>query len=495
MAQDLFPTPSPAPSKLSPRFWPGISPRSTESLRNLLRDNHDRWHVYFDPKGFHNHSAHFLLAQWTLGADASILEAAYKLECEYQRPSFDSPEPITVNNFKDHLGDDNYYKSYRAFFTEVVNTKGPVAAIEEYIFDLKMNFDPSRGSDKQPEMLNRFFDGLVHPMIHVGYGLEFGLPGMVVEGLSSAAIHHADTSSVITRSLFEAKGVPIIETLTSHLPSALKLSSEDVSSSNVHAFTILARMLKDPQLNVTEAPELALQIYTDTMRTHGERVNKYVREWTVNTADPKEVECKIEELVWTMVMIYGIPGWTEGGDFNADFFHMHLVTSSLFLSSLAAQLNPTSQELLLRGYFAAALGWWVGRGRPSFDIAKFFAADTGHPTPLGPLPTPSKTALPSPTSPVATTPNPWLPIIQTSIVHRDDHLPKLQRSLAHYATLYGLRSSGQADFSNTELPDADKLDGTLFLRVAGLTSKRVGRVREGEEPFSRSWDRPGFYKK
>lgn len=63
-----------------------------------------------------------------------------------------------------------------------MKTKGPAAAIEEYVFDLKVNFDPARAPDKQPEMLNRFFDGLIHPMIHAGYGFEFGLPGMVVEG-------------------------------------------------------------------------------------------------------------------------------------------------------------------------------------------------------------------------------------------------------------------------------------------------------------------------
>ena len=52
------------------------------------------------------------------------------------------------------------------------------------MFDPKMNFDPARDAEnrKQPEMLNHFLDGLFHPMIHVGYGVEFGMPGMVAEG-------------------------------------------------------------------------------------------------------------------------------------------------------------------------------------------------------------------------------------------------------------------------------------------------------------------------
>lgn len=34
-------------------------------------------------------------------------------------------------------------------------------------------------------MLNRFLAGVLHPIIHTGYGAEFGLPGMLVEGTHS----------------------------------------------------------------------------------------------------------------------------------------------------------------------------------------------------------------------------------------------------------------------------------------------------------------------
>ena len=75
-----------------------------------------------------------------------------------------------------------YYNAYLKYFTQVVQSKKDLwAVLEEYLFDPKMNFDSTRGAD-QPEMLNRFFDGLIHPMIHTGYGVEFGVPGMIVEG-------------------------------------------------------------------------------------------------------------------------------------------------------------------------------------------------------------------------------------------------------------------------------------------------------------------------
>jgi len=56
----------------------------------------------------------------------------------------------------------------------------PVATLlEEYVFATRANFP---GNEKRPEMLNRFLQGLLHPQIHTGFGVEFGLPGLVAEG-------------------------------------------------------------------------------------------------------------------------------------------------------------------------------------------------------------------------------------------------------------------------------------------------------------------------
>lgn len=140
-----------------------------------------------------------------------------------------------------------------------------------------------------------------------------------------------------------------------------------------------------------------------------------------------------------------------------------------------------SREIFLRGYFLTVVTTWISRGRAELDIKRFVDAVSTNPPPSGSLPTPNKVTLPSPDSAKAVTPNPWLPIIETAVVHPDDHLVKLQRALAHYASLYGSRQAGLPDFKNTELPSADLLDGSFFIRVAGLSAKSLGRIREGEE--------------
>lgn len=488
---DLFPAPSPPPSRISPRSFPGSTHQSTTVLRALLKENHEKFHVFFNAMGFHNHMTHYLLALWGLGADSEIIKAAYASESAFQAPAYESPEPITVDNFHNHLGDEKFYNAYLKFFTEAVRSEGIWQTLEKFIFSSEFNYN---GPDNtKPEMLNRFLDGLLHPMIHVGYGCEFGLPGMIVEGLASAAVHHDTTTVLLPESMWKSEATSV-GTVTSLLSSSLNLglgTSSPSPSKNVHALTILARVLKDQHLGelVNKDP---IGTFTGNVEKHGESLLKYVSQWTFDSSDPKEVERKVEELVWTNVIIYGIGGWSRGKAFNSDFMLMHLVTSSIFLSSITANIKAASQEILLRGYLILSLAWWISRGRPGFDIEGFFNEDTAYPVPQGPFPTPHAQSLPSPVSPKATTPNPWFPIIQTSLVIPDDHIPKLHRALAHFGSLYGNRAPGEPDFAGTELPFAEKLDGSLFIRVAGLANERL-RDKDLDISGSKFWDRQGFF--
>ena len=77
-----------------------------------------------------------------------------------------------------------YYRAYLQFFTKVLSEKGAAATLEEYIFSPKANIEPPKSGQPPMEMTNRLFSGLLHPLIHTGYGAEFGLPGMFAEGAS-----------------------------------------------------------------------------------------------------------------------------------------------------------------------------------------------------------------------------------------------------------------------------------------------------------------------
>ncbi|KAL0069224.1 hypothetical protein AAF712_003587 [Marasmius tenuissimus] len=465
---DLWPVPSLPPTPLAPNRLPGTSPQSTEKLRELLRINHENWHTFYDEMGRHNHISHHLLALWSMGADAEILQKGYDLHVQLQKPKGDPKEAITKENFVDHLADRSYYKAYVDFFTKVVSEKGGVAALEEYLFSDEMNLQDFNENREVPEMLDHFHSGILHPLIHVGGGVEFGLPGMIVEGLAETAVNSAGNKHIVPRAMFEYHS----------------------EREGVHALNILARVYQDGSLSVNE------KLLTEVKDDMAASLLQYALNWLPDLHPSLELaQEKVGELEWASTIMYAIPGFKAGEDFNADFVAMHLVTSSLFLSSLVASLSPRSRALLLRTQLAQCLLVWTRLGKPKLDIAGFYAADTAHPNTLNislSPPAPSKFALPSSTSPLAVNPNPWFFILRQALVHPDDHVSKTIRTLNHYATKYGTVPAGYFGETAKELEGADKLDGTLFVRAAGLTVNRLAREVEELPPYHTFWDRRTF---
>ncbi|KAK0242985.1 hypothetical protein EDD85DRAFT_813399 [Armillaria nabsnona] len=477
---ELFPTPSSAASILTPAFLPGADADSTLAMQSVLRDNHDKWHIFFNDKGFHNHISHHILAIWALGASKEIIEAVYRVDIPTMRPAIKSPGPISSANFNAHLGDGKYYDAYMAFFKEKLSEKGTASVLEEFIFSESANVDVTPNGNQQPGMLNRFLGGLVHSMIHTAYGLEFGLPGIVVEGLAQTAVHPDTLQNLLPYSALNS-----VAASDAHAEKATGLETPHLPMANgkkgIHAFDVLARVLKDDTLTIPlSSDENAIET---TLRANGEALFRYTNQWTLHPSDPKELRRKIEELQWMNTIIYTVSGSRPGKRFHADFFLMHLVTSSLFLPSLVNFLSSTSQALLLRSYMAVTFAWWISRGRPSFDIPKFYESDNSESV------NSDSSSMTATSGNLSSTPNPWFAIIQQALFHPDDHLCKTQRALAYFAGLYGTRPGGLPDFSQTELPGAEKLDGTLFLRAAQLTEKHFelsrGKKYSVEAPL---WD-------
>ncbi|KAG2049244.1 hypothetical protein BDR06DRAFT_1069855 [Suillus hirtellus] len=135
---------------------------------------------------------------------------------------------------------------------------------------------------------------------------------------------------------------------------------------------------------------------------------------------------------------------------------MHLITSSLFLPSLLAYLPQNSQVLLLCGYFASTLGWWITCGLPRLDIQGFLSA-TSHPL-----------------SEIKVT-NPFLDIVQSVIAHANEHMLKIQCAFVHFSSIYGAQPKGY--FKDMELGGAEALDGLLFLLAERMTGEYMSKGR------------------
>lgn len=511
----LFPTPSFPPSVLAPARLPNAGPGPTAALLKTLKDNHERSHVFFNYYSFHNHAAHHLLAIWALGASGPLITAAYEdTHLDHMRDAFQAPDHVVISddNFHDYLGDENYYNAYLDYFHKVVLAPGATTSdiLEKYIFSSEYNINDSLASGKQqPEMLNRFVEILIHPLIHAGYGAEFGLPGMLAEGLAQASVHPARATVFVSRLLFS--GYP---------------DSQYRPKSHVHALAILSQMLVDSRFWTRS---LEKHEFEAMLVSHGELINSYGEMWTCEINSQEDFNRHFEELVWASTLMYGVGSWDgESEEYRADFFTMHIVTSCLFLPSLCAHLSYRSQSLLLRAHFLVSITWWLVRGRPALPLRKFFAAPLAPlPSPAhfkyattlpGVLPQPAASALLGGDSPHAVAPNVWYPLLQNTIVHPNEHLCKCQRALAHFAVLYGHREAGfmsealstspaiscpdtlllpgglelaKDECKALEVPEWEFLDGSVFLRVAWLTGAALGWVRDGE-PNTGAWDYQEF---
>ena len=141
-------------------------------------------------------------------------------------------------------------------------------------------------------------------------------------GLAQTALHKPAFRNTITPDLFDQAGVKSHSGITTALAKELTPSKPSgiAGAKSTHALTIVARILKDAR--VADAKHTNPDRFaTETGKKYGNIIREYVDQWDVgDTSDPKEVMRKVEELVWTNVVFYGICGWRKKTAFKANFF-------------------------------------------------------------------------------------------------------------------------------------------------------------------------------
>lgn len=475
----LFPVPSGSVGKLVPRgILGGATAEAIRAVTGSLKDDYEKSHVFVNDKGFHNHTAHYVLALYGLGANEELIRSMYAYETAKQRKVISPPMPITNENLVEHLGDENFYISYLAFFSEAVLEHGASKAIEKYIFADEVNTPSTR-------LICRFMSGVLHPFIHTGYGFEFNLPGFVAEGLAQTYVHPAQDAELFAPSLYQAP--PAGSRISSILPPALSkiaLNAGDATSgggtAKIHALSILHKLHRlrlpfDNPYKTEDSPFAPFESVPETVAKVQELAEQWFSNLALNSSD--DVEDAIEQLVWTAVLVYGVGSWGTG-NFKADLFFVHLLTSSLFLPSIAQGLSLTSQRKLLGAYFTSLLSIYVWRFSPALNFKPFFEASLipAHPDGMQ-----LSEAHPCALKVGPQGSNPWLSAINNAMRHPEGHVAKAIRALEHWASLYGATPRGKFTKEEIGWEDAEQINGTLFLRTALLTMEALGRVADGEK--------------
>jgi hypothetical protein len=351
---------------------PGITPETTETCSRLLQENHERHHGVFNSEtGFHNHTAHHLLAALGFGASSQTLEWIYELQKKLQQ----SARPIhNKQDFdaKKCLGDDSYYADYLEFFQKELENEKYHGKIEELIEDYVFNND----------YLVLIIGGAFHSFIHLGYALEFQSKMIAIEGLALASVDRIPVKGVLDNLNYDQNKDGEKTAL-----DIFKLVFEDQRFDDKVFF-------KDKGGKTNKFLE----------RGGGPLIAEYAEMW----------KCDVNDLRRAGILVNAAVIRPKKA-LRLDFFLMHTATSSLFLEIFANSLKKKENQLkFLRAKFAADLLFYVAFGRPKLNLNYLI-----------------NEYQPSKEHSYVDAQNPWLPLIDKSLTHPDEHVMKTIRALVY----------------------------------------------------------------
>ncbi|KAF2124120.1 hypothetical protein P153DRAFT_302625 [Dothidotthia symphoricarpi CBS 119687] len=282
-----------SPSQQLVFYVPGINLETADAANKLLQENHDKHHIFFNYAGFHNHIAHHLLTLFALNATPAELRQGWDDNVSYQRPPVPLKQSIVTDmhdpeKYKTYLGREKYYHDFLVFFKEEIAQKGWQEVLNEYIFG---------GDQRADDMLVRMFGGVLHPIIHLGFGVEFEQPAIIAEALAQAAVHSNREAS--------------------HLIESEKAARETHDSDRPSDTTII---------------QLLGEIFADSKQSAGGKT-KYASRVHVTEANLEE---KTAEMINAAVYFTGA-AQNPPYQVKFDFFNIHAVNLSIFFCSFLQQ--------------------------------------------------------------------------------------------------------------------------------------------------------------
>ncbi|KAK9764679.1 hypothetical protein K7432_007626 [Basidiobolus ranarum] len=307
-----------AQAKLEKTPLQSVKQEIRETLQHFLLQNHQQHHILYGPNDYTNHLAHVLLTDSALGATTQRLHDIFK--------SFDFldslPEPtkvkITEDNWLLYRGLKRHYRDYLDFYDEKIRNVGVLEVTSKYA----------------PPLFSHFLGGALHPIIHLGFGLEFNQPLLVSEALAYASTIPSPFTSVY--GLLQGASAP---------------NQKDVS-----LLELIQEVHEDTEFDV---PILGNPVegLGSLVEARGSRLIEFANRWKLQD---NNCSIKIAELFEAAVLLYA----GTGSGRRIDFFIAHGLSSARGVNNVLPYLSKTSRIALLRSHWLAMLSLYVTSGRP-----------------------------------------------------------------------------------------------------------------------------------
>lgn len=391
---------------------PVITAEAAKTASQVLQANHDKYHLFFNHEGFHNHIAHHILSVYALGATAQEIKKAYEINQDYQRPQY----PVNPNivrelsdkaRFAKYLGKEQYCRDFEVFFQQEIEAKGWEAVVNDHVFS---------GDEHADRLLVRMFAGFLHPIIHLGFGIEFSQPAIIAEALAEAAIH----DDWIGKFLLPAERVA---KQTKETKSSVDLINESQANEKLRnaAHWEDGNKIRDGIL--ARAPDEMIAL---------------AAQWQV---EPAGLEESTAEMINTAAYFTGA-AQNPPKQVKFDFYYMHCINSSIFFSTFLKQqwLSTPSKVRLLEWKVRLDLALYVSRSVPKLLVEEISDYSPKHPD------------------------DGWEGIFKRADRHEDDgHAVKFIRALAH-----GQQASGPFE-TKRQWP----IHGDMWLKLAHMVIDSV----------------------
>lgn len=338
-----------SPEKVLGQIEP-YSPGATDAASTLLQQNHEKWHMYFRDVAGHNHIPHAILSTLAMGGTPADLQRAYDDGEPIQRPlpPMEAPAVEKMRDpavFRQHMQRLDQYSNFLAFFEQELEQPGSSkeAVVSRYCFSRTPLAD---------FMLAQLFEGLYHPIIHLGFGIEFNLPGLVAEGLAQAASHDPMKIDVF----FQA--------------------AEALAGTRSVASKPLVDLYR--QVRASDTIRTAARLSDGPWKVRDGVLGRAFDE-IVHVAAQFQVSPNEHDVQRATVEMMSCAAWACGGphkpgkERKIDFFLMHCVTSSIFFTVLgrADWISIADKARLVEWKARLDLVWYAACAAPELRDENF----------------------------------------------------------------------------------------------------------------------------
>ncbi|KAL1847997.1 hypothetical protein Daus18300_013757 [Diaporthe australafricana] len=295
---------------------------------------------------------HHILALYSTGAKASVLQWAFDLRHELQKP-VEPRHPEVVSRLHqswdhaaDYLGNEDHYPDFLSYFQDVIKDYGYEQVVRDYLL---------RQTAAADDLFVRLHAGVVHPLIQLMYGLEWKQPAVVAEALAETCVHGIEgldqlllpSESDTTQSSREKPRMKPILDIFKDIIADLRFDGATLLSDASKIQDGILKRAKEPMLSILRQVHI----------------------------EDDELEERTAEMFHAIILIASSAALCPPYHVKYDFFLMHYVNSALmYVSNLEHPwLTRAEKRRLLEYKIRLDLVQYVERGRPPINIVAIYS--------------------------------------------------------------------------------------------------------------------------